>query len=331
MLDKPSHISELPTDEDLIMLLRHGAPQYRCGVYLAHLTPLQRQSIYHDLESERLRRKCLDMKKLYDATKQNWNQVMFIIFMRALSDEDNRQNFMEIAHRIDFNTLLREKSSAENIELMLLGTSGLLPLLKQTPFVKAHSEKAQYLIRKYNIMPLTSESWEFRKYISAELLLLRLTQVAQTIFSNNMLFNKMTSCRSRDDLFSLFNIEASEQWQKEFNYSSKYKVPRYRCDLIGINLIVPLLYAYGFYTSDDAIVTVAGDLNESIPAESNTYIRQWREYGLTPVSAFETQALLQLARVYCQMKRCSECYLYRHICSHKETLREIPIFIDHQR
>ena len=42
-------------------------------------------------------------------------------------------------------------------------------------------------------------------------------------------------------------------------------------------------------------------------------MRGWHDAGLTPRSAFESQALLQLATEYCAAKRCAECPVGRRI------------------
>lgn len=325
MIDKPKLTQEIPSAEELISILRQHAHTGRCGIYLHQLDDLQRQSLYQELETERLNRKCVDIKELFAATRQNWTQVMFIIFMRALSDERNRPNFMEIARRVDFNILTREKHTPESVEMILVGASGLLQGIKESEFTKEYRAKAEYLLHKYNITPLPARAWETKGLLTSKMPILRLSQVANLINHHDQLFNTMMHCKSREDLFNLFNVEASEVWCNYFKSQASYKIGRAKIDLIGINLIVPMLYTYGFYINDDSIIDTANDLNESIPAEDNRYVSRMRSYGLTPTSAFETQAINQLLSVYCKGQLCDKCHIFRHMQSSKSVLSQLPI------
>ena len=74
-----------------------------------------------------------------------------------------------------------------------------------------------------------------------------------------------------------------------------------------------LQFAYGSYTGREALRDSALTLLERLPAEDNRYMRGWHDAGLMPRSAFESQALLQLATEYCAAKRCAECPVGRRI------------------
>jgi hypothetical protein len=47
-------------------------------------------------------------------------------------------------------------------------------------------------------------------------------------------------------------------------------------------------------------------LNEVVP-EKNAIMDKFKSFGVHPVSAFETQAMLQLKNEYCSKGRCLEC------------------------
>ena len=87
----------------------------------------------------------------------------------------------------------------------------------------------------------------------------------------------------------------------------------FKANIIGINLVSVLQFAYGSYTGREALRDSALTLLERLPAEDNRYMRGWHDAGLTPRSAFESQALLQLATEYCAAKRCAECPVGRRI------------------
>ena len=83
-----------------------------------------------------------------------------------------------------------------------------------------------------------------------------------------------------------------------------------------INAVAPLLMAYGEWQGNEEMVQRSIRLLESIPAEQNRYVQVWQDAGMLPFSAFDTQALLQLYREYCELHRCLHCrvgcWLMRH-------------------
>ncbi len=323
--------TDTENSEELLDLLKSGAKECRCGIYLYNLDPLRRQQIYQELETERLERKYLEIRELYHYTNQDWNQVALIRLLRYLSDEANRANYMEIGLRIGFNTILRERSSLRNLEALLIAAAGLIDTLPRDNFTNQLRKDVEYMAHKYQITPLPKENWSRRRMTPAKEPILRLVQIARLLYDNDIFFNKLIGCKSRNDIFNLFNVEATSEWSKYFGESRVRRIGVEKCDLIGINFVVPMLYAFGHYTSDDNMTSVASNLNEVLPAESNRYITKWRSHGLTPTVSYETQALIQLYTVYCKELACERCHLYRHMRSKGSILDRIPAFTEYQR
>ncbi|MBP8067721.1 MAG: DUF2851 family protein, partial [Pedobacter sp.] len=76
---------------------------------------------------------------------------------------------------------------------------------------------------------------------------------------------------------------------------------------ILINTISLFLFAYGKYIDQQALIDRALALLEHLPAEKNTILRQYSNAGVKVNSAFQSQALLQLKKVYCNEKKCLNC------------------------
>ena len=78
-------------------------------------------------------------------------------------------------------------------------------------------------------------------------------------------------------------------------------------NLIIINTVIPLLYAYGIHLQDQGLKDKATDLLAQLPPENNFIIRQWKGCGLSVRSAADSQALIQLKREYCDRADCLRC------------------------
>ncbi|MFR9669268.1 MAG: DUF2851 family protein [Rikenellaceae bacterium] len=287
----------------------------RCGLFLSSLSELERLFIYNSLEYERLERKHDDMLKLYMESGENWHQTLFTSIFKILSCEKNREAYLKLAQRVGYNPILREGKSLKNIETILLGASGILELYPKDAYILAMRCEAQYLMRKYKIEPMHYSEWRFDKVSPYNHPAIRLAQIARLFSLRSLFFDDVIACKTLDDVVALFGVEASDYWTSHFipGVESKpldvkvKRIGRQKCNLIGINVVVILQYAYGLYTKNEQISDRAERLNESLEAEYNTYIKRWGMYRVKPKNAFDSQALIQLYTVYCKQARCREC------------------------
>ena len=74
-----------------------------------------------------------------------------------------------------------------------------------------------------------------------------------------------------------------------------------------INTVIPFLYAYGLHKANEVLCERATRFLESLKAEDNHIIRHWNGAGLHVSTAADSQALLQLQKVYCDRKDCLRC------------------------
>ncbi len=300
--------------------LRQGSPVCACGGFLARLDGLHRSEILNALAFERLRRKYETVRKVYLTSGENWNQTFYVMLFRYMGDTINREIYMELARRVRYKTVLRERGEqgAQRIEALLFGGAGLLGTLPQDDYTRLLSREFDYLGRKYEIVPLAPGDWQTRSIRPANRPTLRLAQLAAFLGQHEFVIEQVLECRSGGDVFRLFGVEAAQYWSTRHRAGDAAserprRVGHFKSDIIAINLVAILQFAYGTYTAQDALLTRAIALLESIPAEDNRYIRRWRDYGLRPANAFESQALLQLATVYCAGARCAECPAGRRI------------------
>ena len=123
---------------------------------------------------------------------------------------------------------------------------------------------------------------------------------------------------TEEDIRRLFCIEASAYWRTHHipgiaSDEHPKRLGAFKANIIGINLVSVLQFAYGSVTGRETLRDSALTLLERLPAEDNRYMRNWRNTGVSIRNAFESQALLQLATEYCPAKRCTECPVGRRI------------------
>ncbi len=308
---------------DLLRVLHAGADNARCGIYLHNLDGVRRQMIYQNFEVERLQSKYITVRDQHERERMSWSQIAFNFLIKYMGDMANRKNYLELASRVDLSILHREHS-LRNIEGLLIGAAGLLSTLPEDDYARDFINNGNYLLHKYQIEPMGRGKWQGATACKAPII--RLSQIAQIIHKNENLFNRIVHCRTRDDIFELCSAPASPELSKYFGSATRHIGVDVR-DVIGINTIVPLLYAYGFYTADESLTYAANDLNEALPAERNGIINSWRTHGLTPTSAYESQALIEIYEKHCKCRKCDQsCHIFRHMTSSDSILERIPAF-----
>ena len=131
--------------------------------------------------------------------------------------------------------------------------------------------------------------------------------VNQKLIDNNPLQN----CDSINELYQIFNVGVSQYWETHYNFDkeSSKKMKRLSksfVDLLVINTIIPLKFAYA-RSQQKEITQELIDLAITIPSEKNAIIEKFELFGIRSKNVYESQALLELKKNYCDYKKCLDC------------------------
>lgn len=310
--------------EEAIKKLKSGASYYACGAYLAKCDELHRLELYNRLCFERLERKHNDIKNFYQESDCNWAQTFYLMLMRTMGGIDNKEGFTILAERVPYATILRERLSPHNIEALLIGTSGLLNLYPHDEYILNLKRDFVYLSKKYSIEAMDASYWKLSRIYPNNHPILRLSQITTLLASTPHIMDRILECRSSDDANALFGAPTQPYWLTHYtpaktSQSVSKRMGRTKTDLLAINLVVQMQFAYSAYTNSEVLRSRALSLLESIPAEKNSIISQWNSYGKIARTAYDSQALLQLAFEYCRNHRCEECAVGRRIIKQWES------------
>lgn len=306
-------------EERIFNRLQQDASKTACAGYLAGADPLHRHEILNTLAFDRLRYKMRLVQTIREQCADDWNQTFYQLYFRTLGDSRNQPAYLTLAERVPYRIVLRERANASAVEAMLLGMSGLLGLYEHDSYTLDLLRTFEYLAAKYALEPMEAAAWNLAEIRPANHPLLRIVQAARFFAQDAFVLQHTLECRTPKEVQTLFGVEASAYWSSHYTPNAAReahpkRIGRFKSDIIGINLVAVLQFAYGSYTQNDAMLDRALQLLESIPAEDNRIIRAWCEAGVpAPENAFESQALLQLHNAYCTGGCCTACPVGRRI------------------
>ena len=294
--------------------LQAGRMRGACCEHILSLDAIHRIDLFNKLAFERLQRKNNDILEIHRSAGENWNQTFHILLFRVVGGTSNREAFDRLARRVTYHTLMRENSSVESLEALLLGTSGLLELYAEDDYIRRLRKEFDHLRAKYDIVPMTIDEWQLTRIYPHNHPTLRLVQLAACLRDNMLTMQSATSCRKRSDVYRLFAGRASTSWAERFMPTANKmtitrRIGQFKSDLLGINLVAQIIFAYGNYLQSDTLIDNAIALLEDIPAEDNRYINLWNSLERITHSAYDSQALIQLSTEYCLKRGCEECPL----------------------
>ncbi len=281
-----------------------------CEDKIVAISPIVMSSWKTALLVERLERKSEEIEALLEQNENHWEEAFYIALARNFGFNTNNQPFELLARSLPLNVLAKHKDDLFQLEALLFGQAGLLEENPLDEYQAKLRTEYQFLKAKYKLTPIHAALWKLLRLRPDNFPHIRLAQFASLTHESVKLFSKILENTNVGELRKLFGAEVSEYWQnhyvfgKESVYSRK-KMGKISLDLLLINTVVPFIFTYSKKknrSNDDALRIL-----EELPAENNSIISGWKALGQHVENAFDSQALLQLKKNYCDEKKCLRC------------------------
>ena len=260
---------------------------------------------------ERLERKSQPIFELLLSTNSDWEAVLFYQLAKNFGLNSNGESFLNIAQAITFSVFRKECENELNLESLLFGFAGLLNFEFEEQYPNQLQTQFVYLVKKHKLSTINFFNVEFFKHRPDNFPTIRLAQLAEVYYKNKNLFAAILSASSAKQIYEVFSISVNEYWKTHYQLDRISPVKK-KClsksfiDLLIINTIVPLRFAYAKSRGDD-IQRDSFEMLHKISAESNVIISKFRELGVEACDAMDSQALLQLKNEYCNKGHCLKC------------------------
>ncbi|EAZ95685.1 hypothetical protein FBBAL38_08285 [Flavobacteria bacterium BAL38] len=260
---------------------------------------------------ERLERKATEISLLLEELNNDWEAVLFCLLAKNFGLNTNGLLFFNMAKSIPFSIIRKESFSIENLEALFFGQANMLDFEFQDTYVNKLQQDYKYILHKHGISKKVYDKVAFFKHRPDNFPTIRLAQLAILYHTHQNLFSKIMNVNSIEEIYNLFNVEVSIYWESHYNFDKisiqkKKKMSRSFIDLILINTIIPVRFAYEQSLQKEISDEIV-DLMKSIHSEKNSIIDKFATIGVYSKNAFDSQSLLQLKKEYCDVKKCLEC------------------------
>jgi len=261
---------------------------------------------------ERLEHNTRSIAVALEHNKGDWESTFYQYLARSFGLHINTAPFELMARSLPLKILLKHKNNPLQIEALLFGQAGLLDASFEDSYPQQLKKEYTFLQAKYQLKPIVSHSWKYSRLRPANFPTIRIAQFAAMIYQTSYLFSKILAVKNVKEVENAFDIKLSNYWLTHYRFDKlsarkNKRLGKNHIHLLIINTIVPFLFIYGKRKADERFQEQALRLLEELKPEQNHIIDGWKKLGLDPESAYETQALLQLKKVYCNLKRCLQC------------------------
>jgi hypothetical protein len=302
--------------------LKNSARRIPCENEIHHVNEMVWHSWMDRLVAERLERKTDNISTKLKASVNDWEETFYQTLLRNLGNPINTEPFERLGRSLPYKIIAKHRPNVMEIEALLLGQAGLLEGNFKDEYAQKLKKEYTYLQHKYGLTPITKAEWKFMRIRPPHFPTYRLAQLAAILTKHGRLFRLMMEAEKVEDVIKLLSVPPSEYWLTHYSFDKQSRktsgiMGKPMIEMLIINAIVPLLFIYGKNTANVEVSDKALELLHELKAESNSIIKKWASLKINAEDAYETQALLQLKKEYCDQRRCVHCAIGHDLLKRK--------------
>lgn len=266
---------------------------------------------------ERLEHKSQAILQLLEHYQNDWQQTAYAWLAKAFGGSKNGDSFLRMAQRLPLKYIQKHRDSQMQIEALLFGMAGLLDQERRDDdYYQLLQRESRFLLLKYELKDksLSATEWQTGRVRPQNHPVLRMAQLAALLKAYPDVFGLAVRTETPKTLLkNLEKVLPGEYWEKHYTFEKttpkrkKKPMGKSFIRLLAINSVAPLLAAYGTYHDDSTYIDRAVELLEHLPKERNRITKAYPAELFEQKSAADSQALIQLFKLYCTPKNCLQC------------------------
>ncbi|MCQ2959133.1 MAG: DUF2851 family protein [Bacteroidales bacterium] len=294
----------------------------RCSSHLRNIDSFKITMYLERLTAERFEEKAMYIKNLFHENTNDWDETCYQLLAKNLGFKVNSDGFELLAKSLPLRIIKKHTDNLFQIEALLFGQANLLNNNSSEEYEKSLFKEYCFLQKKYNLTPISSTWWKFARMRPYNFPTIKISQLANILFSINYLTTFIVEAKSIKKVSNLFNCQTDSFWETHYSFNKQSPkhttyLGKQAIETLLINTIIPFLYTYGKEHNNEELKQRAYDFLISIKQENNSIVTKWKESGIKISNAFDTQGLLQLYNCYCKKGLCTRCSIGHIVLNRK--------------
>lgn len=297
-----------------------GKAMLDCESAIASMGSIKMHCLMSRLLVERIEEKASRIRQLHKECDCNWEDTLFKLLARNFGFGVQSGTFEAWAALLDMKALGKHRDNLLQVEAIFFGQAGLLCEERIPYYYRNEALQSEYynnLVREYKFLKskfglkeIDGKMWGLGNATPH----LRIARLA-TLYSNGRAtMSAIADCNTTAEVRNLLQSRLEGYWTNHLQFGStdtKGNPPmrNRQLDLLIINTVAPMLYAYGKHRNNQSLCNNAEDFLHNLDSEDNNIIRRWAAKGIEIGCAADSQAVIQLQKAYCNRHRCTECHL----------------------
>ena len=268
-----------------------------CGSSLLEFPPIYFMEMQERALVQRLSRKTNHLfQTVHSIDPQN---VLYFLIARAMGTKVNQLPFEELTHRLPLGVIQKMKKKRQ-VQAICLASGLFMPESENDILISSHLKQNGTFDNR-----VFKSAWKQGGVRPSNHPSKRIVQFAYIVqkFDFSVSFVYLNSKDLYQYIIELLDLSKLKMTK---DVSLETLTLSFKHQLI-INCFSPFLVWYGNQLEDESLVEKGIDLLRQIPSEENGIIKKWRNYGIVPKNAAESQALLEIFNEFCVNKKCLTC------------------------
>lgn len=298
-----------------------GKSDILCSEDLGQIKDIIKFSMLEKALVERFIEKSKMVKAILQKTLGDWEETTYRWLFNSFGFKVNNQTMLKLASGLPYRLLKRHAGQPLIQEALIMGQAGFLLADVKDDYTQFLQKEYHFYRNKYGLKSdIFPSEWKFMRVRPSNYPTIRLAQLSAILHSSPNLFSNILHEISDIQSFKKhFDFQISSYWQYHYHFGKETSRKQNRVlstgilNLLAINFLVPLWYAYGQFTDDPAWQDKCFDLLQEIPQEENKIIQKFSSHQWNPINAFDTQGMIGLHNNYCTKKKCLDCKIGQNL------------------
>ena len=311
----------IPYPEELdkeFLEVSHHSSCFPCEETIARQSTINTHSFLSRLLIERMEDKAAAIERAHVESDKRWEETLLRIIIRSFGFGIQGDVFEEWARILDYTALGKHRDNLLQVEAIMFGQAGLLdvesiPYYYRTQALTSDyynrlAKEFRFLQNKFSLKEIEHKTWGTGSATPH----VRIARIASLYWNRNTDFSSIATCETLQGYHKLLDTSLQGYWNNHTCFGGTETTgngnmkPR-QLDVIIINAVIPILYIYGKHRNENGLCAKAEELLYQLKSEENSIVRKWKEKGLSIECAADSQAILQLEKKYCRLRRCTNC------------------------